>query len=291
MKLSITLPAVYTAQNISLAEAYRALRSCGFTRVSITAAAVQQGDDFKAHCGAAIAAGMTVTSVRVEGNPFESDEAMAFIKSAVERAGQYGIDTAIIPLGTEINIGHYDYLDRNENYLKGVLTIAENKGTHLLFENAGSYQIAHYTHHAREIRLLTDRVPHPLLGVNVNVGNLGLSDIQPYPQIKLLGDLVKGVDMSDNFGAMPLAVHPERQDFQMLPLMGSIDFDQVMQSLTEIGFDGVCNLTVNIPKAPYIRYESTGRPKFSLGITNRLYTWAFHVMRRMLESYNAYEEN
>jgi sugar phosphate isomerase/epimerase len=88
---------------------------------------------------------------------------------------------------------------------------------------------------------------------------------------------------------MPLAVHPERQDFQMLPLMGAIDFDQVFQALVEIGFDGVCNLTVNLPKANYTTFASTGRPKMSLSMTNRVYAWTFRVVQRMLQSYNLFQ--
>lgn len=290
MRLSITLPAVYTTHGLSLDEAYRALRGCGFRHVNITLSPCSGADYFDRHFEAVCAADMDVTSLRVEGNPFSSQAESDFIKNAVSLAAEKRIQTVIVPLGTEADIGHYDYLDRNEAYLRDMLGLAEKTNTQLLIENAGSFQIPHYSHHARELRLLTERIDSPLLGVNVSTGNLGLSEAQPYPQIKLLGSLVRGVDFSDNFGAMPVAVQPERQNLQMAPMMGAIDFDQVMQALTEIGYNGICNMTVNLPKAPYLRYVSTGREKYSLSIINRLYAWVFNIGKSMLKAYDVYEE-
>lgn len=289
MKLSITLPAIYREQGISLSDAYQALFCCGFRNVSITLHPDVSRESFQQEAQAVLTAGMNVTSIRAEGNPFSSAKAQNAMRSIIALAGEHQIPAVILPLGTETDIGHYEYMDRNEAYLRDMLSEAEKTDTRILFDNAGSYQIAHYAHHAREIRLLTERINHSLLGVNLNTGNLGLSEAQPYPQIKLLGDLVQGVDISDNFGAMPLAVHPERQDMQFAPLMGSIDFDQVMQALTEIHFQGVCNLSVNLPKAEYTRYASTGRVKYSLSIVNRLYAWVFHIATTMLRAYDVYE--
>ena len=288
MKLSISMPSVYGVYDISLTEAYRALKSCGFQNTVIVE---KMGEtNLSAHVEAANCAGVTPVSAHIFANPFESEDALAYVENAVSRAADLGISSVVIPVGTETNIEHYDYLARNEAYLRGMLEIAERKNTKLLIENSGSYQVAHYLHHARAIRLLTDRLNHPLLGVNLNVGNLGLAEAQPYPQIRLLGRLIQGVDLSDNFGAMPLAVHPERQDFQLLPQMGFIDFDQVFEALTEIGFTGTCNVTTHLPMLGKNVYPSTGRPKFSREMIDRLYTWAFHVMKTMLTSYGVYEE-
>jgi sugar phosphate isomerase/epimerase len=184
MKLSISLPAIYSVYKISLEDAYRALYGCGFRNTCIIEAIDKKKSGLKDHYDAAIRADLKPLTVRIECNPFDSEDAFSFVKQTVKRVGEYGINTAIIPTGTIKNIGHYDYLARNEMYLNSILAIAEKKETQLLFENSGSYQIAHYLHHARTIHLLTDRISHPLLGVNVNVGNLGLAEAQPYPQIR-----------------------------------------------------------------------------------------------------------
>jgi hypothetical protein len=104
----------------------------------------------------------------------------------------------------------------------------------------------------------------------------------------MLGELIRNVDLSDNFGGMPLAVHPEREALGLAPMMGYIDYDRVMQGLCDINYRGDFNLRIDMPRvfpknSPYCGETPLGI--MPLEITKRLQIWSRRVAEHMLRTY------
>ena len=211
------------------------------------------------------------------------------VERAVRCAGALGVTKAVVPLGWAKDNTRREYEKANLEYLERLLPVASESGVILMIEHSGSWLEPHYTHHAIELIRVLEMLGEPeLLQVSLNTGRLGVAEIKPYTEILMLGGHIRNVDLSDNFGGMPLAVCPEREALGLAPMMGYIDFDRVMQGLKETAYGGGFNLRMNMPRvfpktSPY--HGDAPLRLMPLEITRRLYSWSLHVTEYMLNSY------
>ncbi len=231
--------------------------------------------------------GIRPVSAHVSG--FNPAEDYAKVEQAVRCAGALGVNNAVIPLGWTKDNARYEYEQNNLEYLKRLLAAASGSGVTLLIEHSGSWLGQHYTHHAIELIRMLEKLGEPeRLKVSLNTGNLGVAEIKPYTEILLLGKRILNVDLSDNFGGMPLAVHPEREALGLAPMMGYIDFDRVMQGLKETAYSGGFNLRMNMPRVfPKSASRRADAPLRLMPpeLTRRLHSWSLHIVEHMLDVY------
>lgn len=295
MKLSVSISPIFREYGLSELEIFALLRQCGFASVDYDFCPANQSDWL--NCGASAwgkrlkgalsGIGVSPAVAHISGfNPLCDG---APVEQAVRCAGALGVKKVIIPLGWRENNARREYEQLNLAYLKRLLPIAAGDGVTLLIEHSGSWLGQHYTHHAIELIRLTEMLGEPEnLKINLNIARLGVAEIKPYTEICLLGDRILNVDLADNFGGMPLAVHPEREELGLAPMMGYIDYDRVMQGLKEINYTGDFNLRMNMPRvfpkqSPY--HESAPLRCMPLELTQRLHRWSLHIAEHMLRMY------
>ncbi len=300
MRISTSISPIWRKYNLSEPEIYRALKACGFDYADYDfcpentdngwtiANPKLWADDMKARLADT---GITLISAHVCGiNPLDSTVSRRAVTQAIRCAGALGIKNIVVPLGTTPNNSRAEYTRANIAYLCELLPVAEEADVTLLLEHAGSHLLPHYTHYALELDSLLNKLNYPdRLKISLNTGNMCIADIQPYTEIKLLAPHIRHVDASDNFGSMPLAVHPEREALGFAPLMGYADFDGILQGLCEAGYDGFFNLRMNMPRvfeknSPH--YERARIPFMPQTLTARLHTWSLHAAQYMLSTYN-----
>ena len=266
MKISVSISPIWREYPLSEIEIYRALKRCGFDYVDYDfCAANAQGwmNGDSAAWGREMSRAMEdegIKAVSAYINGAWDDEA---VERALRCAGAMGIKNVIVPLRCTANNTRREYEQKNQAYLRALLPVAEEADVTMLIEACGSWLLPHYMHHAIELNRMMEKLDMPeRLKVNLNIANMTAADIRPYTDIRLLGKAIYHVDAADNFGSMPLAVHPEREQLGFAPMMGYTNYDAVIQGLCDVGYDGFFNLRMNMPrvfekKSPY--YEMASR--------------------------------
>lgn len=298
MKLSTSISPIWRKYELEETQIYEAIKNCGFDHVGydfcadnaqswLNQNAGQWGQQMKNQLSDMGVA--TVVAHVCDVNPFDGPESVEYVKQAVLCAGALGASNVVIPLGTRQNNSRREYELGNQQYIRQLLPAAEEANVTLLIEHCGAWHNTHYMHYAIEINRMMDKLGMPeRLKANLNVGHIGVADIPPMEDIALLGDGIRNVDVSDNFGSMPLGNHPERENLGFAPMMGYINYDEVMQGLCDVKYDGFMNLRMNMPRvfeknSPYVAEAKV--PYMPQELTARLLVWSRHIMEHMLRTY------
>lgn len=298
MKLSASISPIWRRYGLNETEIYAAIQKCGFNYAGYDFcadnAAAWMNKDAKAW-GREMKAQMTDVGAapviaHVCGvNPFDGIQSIEYVKQAVLCAGALGTANVVIPLGWRANNQRREYEEGNQQYIRQMLRAAEEADVTLLIEHCGPWHNAHYMHYSIEINRMMDKLGMPeRLKANVNVANMGVAEVPPMEDIVLLGSAIRNVDAADNFGCMPLGVNPERENLGLAPMMGYIHYDEVMQGLCDVKYDGFINLRMDMPRvfeknSPY--YEKARVAIMPQELTARLLVWSRHIMEHMLRIY------
>ena len=149
----------------------------------------------------------------------------------------------------------------------------------------------------KDMRELIDKVGHPLFAAcwDTAHGNIAKEAraIGQYENIMALGDKLKGLHISDNFGDT---------HHHTWPFAGIINFDEVMQALVDINYDGYFNFEASYTlirqeNLPYRRkaWEHDGKTVTTLlnpsvTLKQRAVDLLFDVGQHILEAYGCFEE-
>lgn len=289
MYLSTSVSPAWKSLGLREEEYLVSLRECGFSLLcDEISGALPAGDAFeqgKNRKEFLQSVGMKAVKLRLSGRYAVEDAARAIVYCSA-----LGADRMVLPFLFDNGWGRQEYLNQNGAYLRALTFAAKENGVTVLLEHAGGNTLPHYTHTSQELLTLLDESrAGDCFAVNINVGAIGLTDFPLYPEIRLCGDRVRGLDASDNFFGMPLAFEPERENLGFAPLMGFLDYDEVMLALKEAGYCGEFNLHLNYPRifpksSPYIREAKLNMLPEDL--LKQFTVWARHSSEYILESYD-----
>ena len=149
----------------------------------------------------------------------------------------------------------------------------------------------------REIREFLDYMNHPLLCAcwDTAHGNIDAvaREIGQYNNITDIGDKLKGMHISDNFGDT---------HHHSFPFAGIINFDSVMQGLIDVNYDGYFTFEASYTllhqhNLPYTRknweYKGNTVEKLlnpSISLKQKAVDLLYETGKYILESYGLYEE-
>lgn len=297
MKLSVSISPIWRKYDLTELQVWQELKNCGFDHADIdfcpgnysgwmNGDIAAWADDFRAKLQEI---GIVPVSAHIGGfDPFDA-HGYAMISRALRCAGALSVKNVVVPLGWRAGNSRREYEEANKAYLRALMTAAEEADVTILIESCGSWLAPQYTHHAIELMRMMEKLDMPeRLKVNLNIANMTVADIRPYTELHLLGNTVYHVDAADNFGSMPLAVEPKREQLGFAPLMGYTNYDAVIQGLCDTGYDGFFNLRMDMPavfekNSPYCENQLAIMPK---ELTARLHIWSRHAAEYMLESYD-----
>ena len=284
-------------------EYYRHIRACGFRYVDYnfyeflgTDSSRFMGEDWREQAEITLDAlkSADVTPVichAPKGEPaLDTEGILRRTARAAECCRVMGIDRMVYHPGGLKGMTRAEYLDFNVSYVRRLIPTLEKTGVNLLLENVGRWDEPFYDHDADEMLDLIERVDHPLYHACLDTGHLSLADGEAYQTIIALGDHLMGLHIQDNYGSMSVQMldKPWRQDLHLPPLTGRVDFDEVMQGLTEIGYDGAFNIELEAPRA----YDKANRfapePRLrtvSVPLAEDFYRWVYSIAEYMLKSY------
>lgn len=209
---------------------------------------------------------------------------------AAECCRLMGIDRMVYHPGAIRGMSRKEYLDFNVDYVHRLLPVLEKTGVMLLLENVGRWDEPFFTHGGDEMMELIEAVGHPLYHACLDTGHLSLQDGEQYKTIRALGSHLKGLHLQDNYGSLPVTAldKPWRQDLHLPPLTGKVNFDEVLQGLKDVGYNGPFNLELESPRAYDKANQFAPVPKLrtvNIALTEEYYTWVHSIARYMLSCY------
>ena len=167
-----------------------------------------------------------------------SDETYRYNLRAIRRSIKVchvlGIERLVVHACTHKELDAEGFDRYNRMFYGDLFDLAEEYGILLLTENWDNDRSHCST--GKQMRALIDGIGHPLLAAcwDTAHGNIAgeARTVGQYQNILALGDKLKALHISDNFGD----VH-----HHSWPFAGIINFDEVMQGLIDVKYDGVFN--------------------------------------------------
>ncbi len=153
------------------------------------------------------------------------------IRRSIEVCHLLGIPRIVVHACVHDSFDEDTFLRYNKMFYQDLLDLAEKHNVTLMTENWDNDGTHLST--GKQIRDFIDAIGHPLLAAcwDTAHGNIAheARRIGQYENILALGDKLKGLHISDNFGDT---------HHHSWPFAGIINFDSVMQALKDVHYDG-----------------------------------------------------
>ncbi len=217
------------------------------------------------------------------------------LKRSIEICNILNIDRIVVHPCTSEMFSVEELYEYNKMFYGDLLKVAEKYNIMLLAENMPANSL-HFSL-GKEMRDFLEFIDHPLLGAcwDTAHGNIDLVARKKgqYENIIALGDKLKGVHISDNFGD---------SHHHSWPFAGVINFDSVVQGLLDVNFDGYFTFEAsytllhnsNPPygRQPWNHNGETVRKLLSpsIELKKKAVDLLYEVGQHILNTYNCLEE-
>ena len=229
------------------------------------------------------------------GNPLSDDAthvdflAAATIRS-IEICAELGIKNTVMHFGYAKEISKEESFEKNKRFCERLIPTVERCGVNVLLENSTRVNMGdmYYPNTAKDIKEFLEYLGHKDFHVCWDTGHANCEGAQ-YDQIVELGDELYAIHYNDNHGF---------KDEHLIPFMGTLNHDEVINALIKIGYKGYFTLecsSVLIPKY----YWLGGRKRFKederlahpqLFMQRKLEELLCEVSEYILDSYGVLEK-
>lgn len=130
-------------------------------------------------------------------------------------------------------------IDLNTEKLRILAKYIENKPITICLENLGYYpqpELGWIDIYAEDLLSLIDRIGSSQFGICLDTGHLNLNDQSQRDFILKAGKKLRALHIADNNGLADQHLMPYNK--------GKINFEEVIQALDEVGYEGVFNLEI-----------------------------------------------
>ena len=260
--------------------------------------ALYQGDDWEVKVDKLKALGKQLGINYVQahlpgGNPLAEEGFEKLLSSnirCIDICGKLGIKNAVIHAGWQQGIDKQEFYKKNKDFIKLLIPSLEANGVNLCVENSCKANLGKffYFFDGRELREFLNYVDHPLVTACWDTGHANIEGHQ-YDDIIALGDKLTALHINDNHG---------QKDEHMMPYMGTLNIDEVMTALSEIGFKGYftfeCSTSVIFNKNWLHKRREFEKDTRALNpgleLKKKMVSATFEAGKQILTAYGCYEE-
>lgn len=188
--------------------------------------------------------GFTMAHAPYKFNPHTNkeyfDKQVQQMEKAFEGCKILGIDRMTVHSGFSCSKTREEMMQKNVDYYNAIIPFAEKYNVKIMIENIAEeiYKRVFVIENADNIlelkRMLNN---HPLIKACWDTGHANTKGLDQYDNIKKLKGELLGLHLQDNNGY---------NDDHMPLLMGTINFDEVMKGLIDIGYDGPFNMETKL---------------------------------------------
>lgn len=223
--------------------------------------------------------------------------ALRAVRRSIEACHILGIPSTVVHASSNTKLTCKDFWLLNKRFYESLFDLMEKYNVMVLTENMHEFAYFHLST-GKEMREFIDYVDHPLFAAcwdtaHCNLNRKGREQGQ-YQCIMDLGDKLKGLHISDNFGDGP--------HHHTWPFAGIINFDSVLQGLLDVGYDGPFTFeasytllhAVNLPyrRQPWVHAGETVTKLLSpsIELKKQAIDLLYETGKYMLQTYGCYEE-
>ena len=225
------------------------------------------------------------------GKPLKGDEdakrLIQVTKYCIRAAGALNIPHVVVHSGYLPNISKDECFELNKVFFDELLVEAEKYGVNVLVENFNkmSKEDTYWIDNATDLRRMIDLVDHPLFHAVWDAGHANLQEMPQHEELALLGDHVLALHVQDNKGD---------RDTHLMPFFGTLNLDDLMRGLKDIGYKGAFNFEVasmTTPPAKRRQYEADTRLlRAPLAVRLAEEKLLYEVGKSILTAYDLFEE-
>lgn len=160
----------------------------------------------------------------------ERDALILAIKRSIEACSMLGIPHTVIHAAGVHGASVAEFRRKNIEFFKLFEEEAERFGVDLLVENSASlWNPEYYLRTGEEMRSFVEEAAMPRLHICWDTGHGNVERSNQYDDILAMGNELRAFHMQDNFGD---------NDSHIMPMAGTINFDNVMHGIIDSGFKG-----------------------------------------------------
>ena len=205
----------------------------------------------------------------------------------VDACGVWGIPNLVIHSGYAPGLSVQETFEANKLFYAPILERAEKYGVNILVENFNKMCVPglYWIDNATDLLGLIEYIDHPLFHAVWDAGHANLQEIPQDEELRVMGSHVKALHIQDNRGDT---------DSHLLPFLGTMNLDAVMNGLRDIGYNGYFTFEVgDIFTPPNKRrpYPTNTRlAKAPLSLKRAAERYLFELGKCVLEAYDCFEE-
>ena len=284
-------------------ERVRHVYEAGFQYIDLSLYTIKENDpllvagDWKAYADRMLdyAKELGVQFVQAHGpntNPMKSEEdfeqAVAVTIRAIEVCGALGIPNMVIHSGWNKEAEKEECFRRNAAFFHRLIPMMEACNVNVLHENTTSINIrSFYPKSGAEMREFSEYVNHPKVHSCWDIGHAKLEGPQ-YEDIMTMGEDLYALHIHDNVS----------RDEHVIPFMGTINMDEVMHALIDVGYKGFFTMEAGSVLRP-AKYWLGNRQEFDrdtrllnppLELQKEMERFMYKTGEYILKSYGVFED-
>ena len=227
------------------------------------------------------------------GNPLDAAQRDFIVRAtirSIEICGVLGIPCTVVHAGVNKAISKEEWFRANKDFYAALFPTMEKCGVMVLCENSTAKNMggAYYINTGKDMREFIDYVNHPLFGGCWDTGHANCEGSQ-YDEIMALGDKLHAIHYNDNRGG---------GDEHVAPFLGTLNHDEVISALIDVGFKGYFTLECDSSLRPYNYWQGDRRGfeksdklrEPQLFMQRHIEKMMYETSEWMLKSYDIFEE-
>lgn len=221
------------------------------------------------------------------GTPLEDDGSfLSDTLRCVDACGAWGIKNLVVHSGYRRGLSLDETFEENKAFFTPLLDRAEKYGVNILVENFNKMCIEglYWIDNAPDLLRMINCVNHPLFHAVWDVGHANMQEMPQDEALGLLGKHVRALHIQDNMGD---------KDSHLMPFLGSLSLDAVMNGLMDIGYDGYFTFEV-AAFAPAAKRRRSSRDdrllQAPIELRDAYERYLYELGKCILEKYDCFEE-
>ena len=168
-------------------------------------------------------------------SPEEFQRGVRLSTRAIQVCAALGIPNMVVHSGQNPALSKEEWFVQARDFFRQLFPAMEEYGVNVLHENTTNANIPwYYTKTGADMREFSEFVNHPRFHSCWDTGHANVDGAQ-YEHIMAMGDDLYAVHVNDNRG---------QGDEHLLPFMGTLNMDEVMHALMDVGYKGCFTLEV-----------------------------------------------
>lgn len=205
----------------------------------------------------------------------------------VDACGAWGIPNIVVHSGYTKGISREETYARNKEFFMPLLECAEKYGLNILVENFNRMSIdgLYWIDNAPDLLGMIEYVDHPLFHAVWDVGHANMQEMPQDEALRMLGSHVRALHIQDNMGD---------KDTHLVPFVGTVNMDEIMCGLADIGYKGYFTFEVGRFFTPAEKKHQYSRSRLlasaPIELRDAFERYLYELGKCVLEKYGCFEE-